>query len=76
MKRLYRSRDNKIMGGVCGGIGEYFNIDPTIVRVVWVIVFILPPHFFLELLVYIVLWSVIPKEPKVKHVDSSVNNGK
>jgi phage shock protein C len=36
-KKLYRSGENRIFGGVCGGIGEYFNIDPTIVRLIWVL---------------------------------------
>lgn len=35
-KKLYRSRDNRTICGVCGGIGEYFNIDPTIIRLAWV----------------------------------------
>ncbi|WP_434309282.1 PspC domain-containing protein [Hominifimenecus sp. rT4P-3] len=36
-KRLYRSRRNVMIAGVCGGLGEYFNIDPTIIRLVWAI---------------------------------------
>ena len=36
-KRLIRSRTNKMICGVCGGIGEYFHIDPTIIRLIWVI---------------------------------------
>ena len=36
-KRLYRSRENAMLAGVCGGIGEYFDIDPTVVRLAWVI---------------------------------------
>lgn len=36
-KRLYRSNTNRILAGVCGGIGEYFGIDPTIVRLLWVL---------------------------------------
>ena len=36
-KRLYRSTRDKLLLGVCGGIGEYFNIDPTIIRVIWAI---------------------------------------
>ena len=36
-KRLYRSRENAMLAGVCGGIGEFFDIDPTIVRLAWVI---------------------------------------
>ena len=37
-KRLYRSRSNRIIAGVCGGIGEYFNIDPIIIRILAVII--------------------------------------
>ena len=35
-KRLYRSDENRMLAGVCGGIAEYFNIDPTVVRLAWV----------------------------------------
>lgn len=35
--RLYKSKTNKFLCGVCGGIGEYFNIDPTLVRLAWVV---------------------------------------
>ena len=35
MKRLYRSKKDKIIGGVCGGIGKYFNIDPVLIRILW-----------------------------------------
>ena len=37
MKRLYRSNTDRMIAGVCGGIGEYFNIDPTLVRLAWAI---------------------------------------
>ncbi len=37
MKRLYRSGKNKILVGVCGGVGEYFNVDPVIVRILWIV---------------------------------------
>jgi Putative stress-responsive transcriptional regulator len=37
MKKLYRSRENKVLAGVCGGIGEYFEIDPVIVRLIWIV---------------------------------------
>ena len=36
-KRLYKSRNNKIISGICGGIAEYLNIDPTIVRLLWIV---------------------------------------
>ena len=37
-KRLYRSNSNKVFTGVCGGIGEYFNVDPVIVRIIWAVI--------------------------------------
>ncbi|OHA88903.1 MAG: PspC domain-containing protein [Candidatus Zambryskibacteria bacterium RIFCSPHIGHO2_02_FULL_43_14] len=39
-KRLYRSNTNKIFAGVCGGLGEYFNVDPTLLRLIWLLVVI------------------------------------
>lgn len=36
-KKLYKSRDNRMLCGVCGGVGEFFNIDPTLVRLAWAI---------------------------------------
>ncbi|HBG09856.1 MAG: PspC domain-containing protein [Limnochordia bacterium] len=59
-KRIYRSKDRKI-GGVCGGIAEYFNIDPTIVRLIWAV---LAFAYGTGLLAYIVAWIIIPEEPK------------
>ena len=61
VKKLYRSRDNKVIGGVCGGLGKYFNIDPTIVRVIFVI--LLLPGGLPGLIPYFILWIVIPQEP-------------
>jgi phage shock protein PspC (stress-responsive transcriptional regulator) len=60
-KRLYRSRKHKMLGGVCGGIAEYLGVDPTIVRVAWIIVSLFP--LIPGILVYIIAWIVIPKEP-------------
>jgi phage shock protein C len=62
-KRLYRSGKERILGGVCGGIGEYFDIDPTIVRLLWVL-FIL--GFGTGLLAYIIAWIIIPRNPRHK----------
>ena len=59
-KRVYRSRKERILGGVCGGIGAYFNIDPVLVRVAWaVLVF----AYGVGLLGYIIAWIIIPEEP-------------
>ena len=55
-RRLYRSRSNRILAGVCGGIGEYFNIDPVIVRILAVVI----PGF--GWVAYLVCALIIPSE--------------
>ncbi len=55
-KRLTRSRDKKI-AGVCGGIGEHLNIDPTIIRLVWLVAVLV---YGTGLIIYLLLWIVIP----------------
>ncbi len=62
MKRLYRSRTDKKLGGVCSGIGEYFDIDPTIIRVLWVIITVFT-GFAPGIIAYILLWIIVPEEP-------------
>ena len=57
-KRLVRSRTDKMVGGVCGGIGEYFNIDPTLVRVVFAILVLIGVGS--PLLLYLLLWIIMP----------------
>jgi len=57
MKRLFRSRNDKIVAGVCGGIGEYFNVDSVLVRLVWGILFFIGGA---GLLGYIIAWIIIP----------------
>ncbi|MEJ2636338.1 MAG: PspC domain-containing protein [Calditrichia bacterium] len=60
MKKLYRSRENRMLAGVCGGIGEYFNIDPSIVRLLWVLGSV--ASVGLGILVYVVLIFVFPEK--------------
>ena len=57
-KRLYRSNDNSMIAGVCGGLGEYFDIDPTIVRLVAVVAALAAGS---GLLAYILAWIIIPQ---------------
>lgn len=57
-KRLYRSSTNYMLCGVCGGIGEYFNIDPTLVRLAWVLFCCLGGS---GILAYIIAAIIIPK---------------
>jgi phage shock protein C len=58
MKKLKRSR-NKMIAGVCGGLAEYFDVDPTVVRIIYVLVSILSAAFP-GFLIYIILWLVMP----------------
>ncbi len=59
-KRLYlASGRNAKLGGVCGGIAEYLNVDPTIVRLVWAILTL--ASFGFGILAYILAWAVIPR---------------
>lgn len=61
-KRLYRSRKDRKIAGVCGGIAEYFGVDPTIIRVIAVL--LLLPGGAPGLLPYIILWIIVPENPK------------
>ncbi len=60
-KRLQRSRTNRMLAGVSGGIGRYYEFNPTIIRILFVFF-----SLFIGggLLVYIILWIVIPEEPE------------
>ena len=58
-KRLYKSKINKMICGVCGGIGEYLGIDPTVVRLLWVLLSVLGGA---GLLAYIIAAIIIPEE--------------
>lgn len=60
-KRLYKSNQNKMLDGVCGGIAEYFDIDPTLVRLGWVLFCAMGGSGFLA---YIVAAIIIPRNPE------------
>ena len=59
-RRLYRSRHDRLIAGVCGGLGQYFDVDPVLVRLVFVVLFFASG---LGLLAYIVLALVVPERP-------------
>jgi len=61
-KRLYRSNRDIMLGGVCGGLAEYFNFDPTIVRLLFVLLAFVTA-LFPALLVYFVMWVIVPRNP-------------
>ena len=55
--RLYKSRNDRMIAGVCGGIGEYFDIDPTLIRILWVTLLFMAGG---GLVAYLIAWIVIP----------------
>jgi phage shock protein C len=56
-KKLYRSRKEKMIAGVCGGLGEYFGFDPTWVRLIFLLFLLLGGC---AILVYLVMWLIVP----------------
>ncbi|MFI4958960.1 MAG: PspC domain-containing protein [Lysobacterales bacterium] len=59
-KRLYRSRSNRTLAGVCAGIAEYYGWDPTLVRVAWIVLTLLGGS---GVLLYLIMWLVMPESP-------------
>ncbi|MCH9030633.1 MAG: PspC domain-containing protein [candidate division Zixibacteria bacterium] len=67
-KRLYRSRTDKVIGGVCGGLADYFDVDPTLVRLLVVLLFLAGG---IGVLAYLIAWIVIPKTSVVAYAQAS-----
>jgi phage shock protein PspC (stress-responsive transcriptional regulator) len=63
MKRLYRSESDRKIAGICGGLAEYFEIDPVIIRVLFVA---LALGVGSGVLLYIIMWFIIPTESEIK----------
>jgi len=62
IKRIYRSKKDRMVGGVCGGMAEYFNTDPVLIRILWVI-FSLITAVLTGILAYAICWIIIPENP-------------
>ena len=60
-RKLYRSRSDVMLGGVCAGLGHYLDLDPTVVRVVFALLALAGGH---GLLLYLILWLIVPPEPQ------------
>lgn len=69
-KRLMRSSVDSKIAGVCGGIAEYFGVDSTIVRLIWVVAIFVPVPICLALVSYIVAWIIVPLAPPPVPVSS------
>lgn len=63
MKKLYRSEDNRVWAGVIGGIGEYLEVDPTILRLFWILIVFLS-GVIPGLIVYFLALFIVPKKPR------------
>jgi phage shock protein C len=63
-KRLYRSRSNKVLEGVCGGVGEYFDVDPVLIRLIYLMATVFT-GFVPGIAGYIIAMFVVPEGPKV-----------
>ena len=59
-KRLYRSKDDRVIAGVCGGLAEYFNVETTWVRILFIVLLIAALS---TLVVYLILWVIVPEAP-------------
>ncbi|MAG07228.1 hypothetical protein CMI46_00225 [Candidatus Pacearchaeota archaeon] len=59
-KRLYRSKKERILGGVCGGLAEYVDADPTLVRLLWALITLVSVGF--GLLAYLIAWIIVPEK--------------
>ena len=66
-KKLYRNTSNKLIAGVCSGLAEYINIDPTVVRVIWAVTSLCA---FVGVVAYAVCAFVIPEKPDTDIVDA------
>ncbi|MFQ5640280.1 MAG: PspC domain-containing protein [bacterium] len=69
-KKFTRSREEKMIGGVCGGIAKYFNVDPTIVRIAWALL-TLVTEIFPGIIAYIVMLVIVPEESTVDSTPAS-----
>jgi phage shock protein C len=61
-RKLYRSRSNRQVAGVCGGLAEYFNLDATLIRILFVVLAVLGGS---GLVLYVAMWIIVPKEPSL-----------
>jgi phage shock protein C len=73
-KKLTLSATDSKLGGVCGGIAEYLDVDPTIVRLIWVALSVVPGGLVGGALAYLLAWIIIPKAPVL--VSAAADPGK
>lgn len=62
IRKLYRSRSDRIIAGVCGGLADYFSIDSTLMRVIYVVLFLITGVVPL-IVAYLIMWVLVPEHP-------------
>lgn len=70
MKQLYRNTREGKIAGVCAGIGEYFNIDPVIIRLIFIVIAVCSYWLMGGLIAYIIAWVIVPEQPYQFNADS------
>ena len=73
MKRLYRSRKDRIVGGVCGGLAAHIDVDPSLIRLVWIVVTLI--SLGTGLIVYLAAWIIIPESPEESTRQTTITDG-
>ena len=63
-RRVTRSSTDRKIAGVCGGLADFFSIDPTVVRLLWIVLTIVPGAIILGMVAYAVAWFIIPEAPR------------
>ncbi|WP_067073567.1 PspC domain-containing protein [Methanoculleus horonobensis] len=66
-KKLTRSTSDRWIAGICGGIGEYLEIDPNVIRMIWVVLSVLTT-VFPGVIIYILLWIILPEQGQARPV--------
>ncbi len=66
-RRLYRKQTDKMLGGVCAGLGEYLDVDPTVIRLIFILAALLGGH---GILLYLILWLIMPPESQITKTGS------
>jgi phage shock protein PspC (stress-responsive transcriptional regulator) len=71
-RRLTRSRTDRKLGGVCAGLAEYLGTDPTVIRVIWAVLAIVPGAIVGGIIAYLIAWFIIPEAPAALPAPASV----
>ncbi len=71
-KKLYRSRTDRMISGVCGGLGKYLGIDPTLIRLVFVLLLLFGVGS--GLILYVILMFIVPEEPETTSVLDAIKD--